>query len=265
MENEEKKNRKAKETSEEKKALLTEDAALGEIASDKIFEDDPELARELAENRKIQEKAREYKELQEARKRQKRKRLIIIMICILIIVIASVLGYKYYQKVQAEKNSEAEVKVSDGQELVYAEIDTIVGNNITVNLLSEGSNGVGTTEVYAADENAEHSAEASSEGMSSDGANLEGKTSGDAQSSGAPSGDMPSGNNGGMEMAMGSHQNGSAYTETGETAEYQIPVGTSVITKLGTSATFTSLSNGDIIAIALEEGTDIIDKIWIVE
>ena len=74
MEKETNKNRKTKETSEEKKALLTEDAALGEIASDKIFEDDPELARELAEDRKIQEKAREYKALQEARKKQKRKK-----------------------------------------------------------------------------------------------------------------------------------------------------------------------------------------------
>ena len=73
MEKETTKNRKVKETSEEKKALMTEDAALGEIASDRIFEDDPELARELAEDRKIQERAREYKALQEERKRQKRK------------------------------------------------------------------------------------------------------------------------------------------------------------------------------------------------
>ena len=33
----------------EKMAELTEDKALGEVASEKIFEDDPELARELAE------------------------------------------------------------------------------------------------------------------------------------------------------------------------------------------------------------------------
>ena len=57
----------------------------------------------------------------------------------------------------------------------------------------------------------------------------------------------------------------SSYTGTGETTQLQIPVGTEVITKLGTKATFTSISSGNVLAIALEKGTDIIDKVWIVE
>lgn len=210
MEKETTKNRKVKETSEEKKALMTEDAALGEIASDRIFEDDPELARELAEDRKIQERAREYKALQEERKRQKRKRIIIILIVVMVVILGITLGYKFYQKIQAEQNSEAQIRVSEGQELIYAEIELIVGNNISVSLVSEN-------------------------------------------------GEQPQ--EGSMEKMGG----GSSYVSTGENAQYQIPVGTTVITKLGTSATFTSLSSGNIIAVALESGTDVIDKIWVVE
>ncbi len=210
MEKETNNNRKIKETSEEKKALLTEDAALGEIASDKIFEDDPELARELAEDRKIQEKAREYKALQEARKKQKRKKIIIIVSVVLVIAIAAFTGYRFYQNVQAQKNSEAQIKISEDQELVYAQIDSIVGNNINVSLVSENTD----------------------------------------QS---------------KENEKGGFSNESSYVSTGETVLYQIPVGTKVITKLGTSATFTSLSKENVIAIALEKGTEIIDKIWVIE
>ena len=137
MEKDTNNSRKAKETSEEKKALLTEDAALGDIASDKIFEDDPELAKELAEDRKIQEKAREYKALQEARKRRRRKRLLIALLVLIAIGTASYLGYEHYQKVLAKQNSEVLVIAQEGQEIVYAEIESIVGNNISVSILSD--------------------------------------------------------------------------------------------------------------------------------
>ena len=65
--------KKKRETSAEKKAMISEDVALGDIASDKIFEADPELAKELEEDRKIQARALEYKEkkLQRAQKRKK--------------------------------------------------------------------------------------------------------------------------------------------------------------------------------------------------
>ena len=52
--------------------------------------------------------------------------------------------------------------------------------------------------------------------------------------------------------------------DTGEEKIYQIPVGTTVITRLGSEATFSSISAGNNLALALEEGTDTIDKIWIV-
>jgi len=300
MEKDTNNSRKAKETSEEKKALLTEDSALGDIASEKIFEDDPELAKELAEDRKIQEKAREYKALQEARKRRRRKRLLIALLVLIAIGTASYLGYEHYQKVLAEQNSEAQVIAQEGQEIVYAEIESIVGNNISVSILSEAGDSADNTDntdntdsdLEAEDpvdkDSSESTDEQDSEGKeagqqsmdegpgmnggsgpdteSSVGTKMNGGSGPDMGSTDGPQMGGASGQSSGSSMmAMGSQDSGSSYVSTGETAEYQIPVGTVIITKLGTSATFTSLSTGDVIAIAVEEGTDVIDKIWIVE
>lgn len=58
------------------------------------------------------------------------------------------------------------------------------------------------------------------------------------------------------------------YTETDETSQMQIPVGTEVETKLGTITTFSRLSNGDIIKMLLQKddtGTNALLKIWIME
>ncbi len=213
--------KKKRETSAEKKAMISEDVALGDIASDKIFEADPELAKELEEDRKIQARALEYKEKKLQRAKKRKKRLIISLVIIVILSASGFLGYKYYQQKKAAENSEAIVAVSDGQELVYASVTLVAGNNITVDILQETTS------------SAEESAETT---------------------------DMkPSG------MKAGRSDAGSSYTETGESTQYQIPVGTVVITKLGTSATFSSISTGNVLAIALEEGTDIIDKVWIIE
>lgn len=56
------------------------------------------------------------------------------------------------------------------------------------------------------------------------------------------------------------------YTETGETMEYRIPVGTDVETRLGSITTFSRLASGDRIAILFDtaEQEEFIRKIWIV-
>jgi hypothetical protein len=293
--------KKKRVMSEEKKAMLTEDAALGEIASDEIFERDPELAKELAEDRKIQERALEYKKKQEERAKKRKKRIIIILIVIVIIAIASFAGYKIYKAKKDAENSEAIVQATEDQELVYAEITKIAGNNITVTLLEEqdsatvaGSDGAESSAPQmgeaedTASEDAAIAEDSSDEGSSESGeagsndSQKSGKggmggpqsgeaPSGDMPSGEAPSGEMPSGENdmasgGQMPSAeSGESTNVVTYVETETGVEYQIPVGTSVITKLGTSATFSSLSTGDVIAIALEKGTDIIDKVWIIQ
>ncbi len=54
-------------------------------------------------------------------------------------------------------------------------------------------------------------------------------------------------------------------TESGEEKAYEIPVGTDVITRLGTVTTFSKLSEGNNVAILLEKGTDIVKSVWITE
>ncbi len=54
-------------------------------------------------------------------------------------------------------------------------------------------------------------------------------------------------------------------TESGEEKVYEIPVGTDVVTRLGTITTFSKLSEGNNVAILLEKGTDIVKSVWITE
>lgn len=53
-------------------------------------------------------------------------------------------------------------------------------------------------------------------------------------------------------------------TDSKEPHSYQIPVGTQVVTRLGTVTTFSRLSEGNSVAILVKEGTDNIKKVWIV-
>ncbi len=311
------KNNNIKKTSDEKKALLTEDVALGEVSSDKIFENDPELAKELAEDRKIQEKAREYKNLLEERKRQKRKVILITLAGTAAVILVILLSVRYYKQKYNEANSEAEITITEDQELVYGEITSIAGNNITIRVqqgnAAEGNDdaaGNDAEENFGADGSQRKGAgrkeaqgdESQAQGEGSQAQGDESQTQGEgSQAQGDESqtqdegsqGEKPEGGPGAgqrkpkgaaeentgensdfaqdnmenSESEQGNAENSeSAETEdtAGETMELQIPVGTTVITRLGTTTTFTSLSKDDVVAIALEAGTQTIDKIWIV-
>lgn len=54
-------------------------------------------------------------------------------------------------------------------------------------------------------------------------------------------------------------------TESGETKDYEIPVGTEVITRLGTTTTFLRLAEGNRVALLLRKGTGTIMAVQIVE
>lgn len=93
--------------------------------------------------------------------------------------------------------------------------------------------------------------------------------------SGGDGGSMPSGGSGSMPSMPGgasgtsgsaaSPMNQTQYTETGETKEYEIPVGTDVTTMLGATTTFAKLKTGNVIGIVTEAGTDNILRIKIVQ
>ena len=144
---------------------------------------------------------------------------------------------------------------------------TIVGNEIETALL-EGTapEQTGTDGTQTVDD-AMTSEGTAEEGMP-DGGTAEGELQGGMPDSGTAEGGTPDGGlpqQDASGFAAGGQSGRSAYTETGATKSWQIPVGTDVITSLGVTTTFSRLSAGDVIAVLTEEGTDNILKIWIVE
>ncbi|MCD8037516.1 MAG: hypothetical protein LUE96_00250 [Lachnospiraceae bacterium] len=134
-------------------------------------------------------------------KMNKRKIITIIIVVLLIAAVAGGAAY-YLLAVKASSDSSATdtvdtVVLESGQSIVYAQLTSVLGNNITY---------------LVAEKNEENS----------------------------------------------------TYTATEETGELQIPVGTDVITKLGTTTTFVRLSTGNTIAM-LMQGDDGVMKIWIVQ
>ena len=293
---------KKNETSLEKKTMITEDTALGEIASDKIFEKDPELAKELAEDRKILERAQEYKE-KKTKQAQRRKKNILVVF--LIIALSAAGGTAYYmQQKKASQVSLTDITITSSQELVYAKITQIVGNEISASVVTKDAE---NEEASAGNDQSSISGSGDSTAHGQNGARQDEAAKGESTSSmqesataggsmpsiqgsaqnggsmpsmqgGAPAGgSMPSmqngaPNGGSMPSMQGGAPNASgvgtsvtSYTETGEDVSYEIPVGTVVVTKLGTEATFSSLSAGDVIAVAVEKNTEVIDRIWIVQ
>ena len=293
---------KKNEISPEKKTMITEDTALGEIASDKIFEKDPELAKELAEDRKILERAQEYKE-KKTKQAQRRKKNILVVF--LIIALSAAGGTAYYmQQKKASQVSLTDITITSSQELVYAKITQIVGNEISASVVTKDAE---NEEASAGNDQSSISGSGDSTAHGQNGARQDEAAKGESTSSmqesataggsmpsiqgsaqnggsmpsmqgGAPTGgSMPSMQNGaptggsmpsmqgGAPNASGVGTSVTSYTETGEDVSYEIPVGTVVVTKLGTEATFSSLSAGDVIAVAVEKNTEVIDRIWIVQ
>ena len=281
---------KKNETSLEKKTMITEDTALGEIASDKIFEKDPELAKELAEDRKILERAQEYKE---KKTRQAKKRKKNILVVFLIIALSAAGGTAYYmQQKKASQVSLTDITTTSSQELVYAKITKIVGNEVSASVVTRdaanentsGSNQHGSSagsgdsntkvqdstrqdESVKGESTSSRHARATAGGSMSSmrGSAAEGGSMPSMQGGAAAGGSMPSMQGGAPGNMSGTGTSVISYTETGETASYEIPVGTTVVTKLGTETTFSSLSAGDVIAVAVEKNTGVIDRIWIVQ
>lgn len=281
---------KKNEISPEKKTMITEDTALGEIASDKIFEKDPELAKELAEDRKILERAQEYKE---KKTRQAKKRKKNILVVFLIIALSAAGGTAYYmQQKKASQVSLTDITTTSSQELVYAKITKIVGNEVSASVVTRdaanentsGSNQHGSSagsgdsntkvqdstrqdESVKGESTSSRHARATAGGSMSSmrGSAAEGGSMPSMQGGAAAGGSMPYMQGGAPGNMSGTGTSVISYTETGETASYEIPVGTTVVTKLGTETTFSSLSAGDVIAVVVEKNTGVIDRIWIVQ
>lgn len=208
-------------------------------------------------------------------------------------LLAAAGGFFFWQKSNADA-AEGAVVIEAGEngEIIYAQIDNIVGNDIDVSIMAETASGSGNTGQNVSGQNAVESGNAGQE--------ISGRENGvwdmpDGMPQGMPA-DMSDGTPQGMPggypadgagvMGNGGDEGGnstrsstrnstkgstgnnagsvSAFIDTGETRSFEIPAGTQVITKLGVETTFSRLSAGNIIALLLEKGTDNILKIWVV-
>jgi hypothetical protein len=225
------------DSNDNKKVLSTDAPEFSAAAEDKAGE---EVHVSLTEEEIAANKA--AADLQKKKKKKKRRNRIIVIIVIVLAATIAYGSYKYklYQEELAAEEADV-LAVSDGEELIYGEITSIIGNDMTISVLETGDDSSASME--------------SSDTAISDG-----------QTMGAPTG-APTGTSGmtGENMGGASTSDQQAFTETGETAEYEIPVGTDVTTRLGSTTTFSKLSSGDVVGIILEDGTDNILRIKIVE
>lgn len=211
------------------------------------------------------------------KKRRRRKRLLIVLAVLICFLAAGGSALLFRQRSLRASQETVRIEAGEGETITYARIDTIVGNEIEVSLLKEASDGSEKEEQAEAGtqtpdmeppEGNGPASELSEEDMSDgsgtapEGGMPDGSGFMPDDSGFAPGGDMP--DEAGF-PPEGNQTDRASYVETGEMREWQIPVGTDVITTLGVDTTFSRLSAGDVIAVLTEADTDNILKIWIVQ
>lgn len=200
-----------------------------------------------------------------------KKRKVLLFVLLVFFIAAGIGAYfACSQKIKAAESSQ-EIVLEEGQELLYAKITSISGNEMVYALLEEqtvdftepenakGRSGMPSGKKMSADENPLNSENPLNGEMPSGGERPTGDASSNKRNKRTPD-NAPSENM--QNRAM------TTYTETGKTGQIQIPVGTDVETKLGTITTFSRLSNGDTIRMLLQKvdnGGEELLKIWIVE
>ena len=199
----------------------------------------------------------------EKNKKRKKKFFISTGVFLLFIIIGTFYWYTQIRETETEVESSDNIQVASNQELVLGQITVINGNEMTFVLVEESENTESTsqqtergTRLPVADETA----------------------SGETVSGEMPTGEMPAGETSAGEMAAGEMPTGEipteetsessdvTYTALDEERTMMIPVGTEVVTKLGTVTTFSRLASGDVMKILTEKSgdEDVILKIWIV-
>ncbi len=256
---------------------------------------DENAARAEREWKREEEAAnRAARELQE-KKKKRRKKIRIAVLLLVVIAAAGIFGGFRYRQYQEEKAAqEADVlALADGDELVYGKITKAVGNDIIVTVLEVKSDAASGDEekddteadISTAGEKPEQGSVPDSgtsgapQGMGEQGGAAPDQNS-QGGAPGAAASDMGEQNSAdgqgvrsqettnsqsGQPQGMASAQNALQYTETSQTKEYEVPVGTEVTTRLGATTSFSRLSVGNIVGIVVQSNTDNILRIKIVE
>ncbi len=225
------------------------------------------------------------------KRKKRRKRKIIIIILILLIIIISVVVYQI-KKSETEsttvESSEAAV-AGENQEIILGEILEISGNEMTFTLVEEEESTDSSEDSKKGEgpNSGMQRGQQTGESQSIDGANEQAGEGGVPDQSSMDTSEGMQMNNGEMPDMSGMQSDDEASTKessksgemmpeaTIETKTYRslgeeriatIPVGTDVITKLGTVTTFARLAAGDVVQMLTEKDGDgdVIIKMWIV-
>ncbi|MDD2971500.1 MAG: hypothetical protein PHE02_05145 [Lachnospiraceae bacterium] len=211
------------------------------------------------------------------KKKKKKRRKLLIFLLVLILVICGAVGF--YLKKQADAKADTvesseDVVPAENQELIIGQITSIQGNEITYDLVEEDASENSTEERAGA------ASSASSENMQGgEMPDMSSDDTSDRSTGNMTSGDMPDMSSGAMPDMGGEEGTTDAampapsmlvtktYHSLGkEPCETMIPVGTDVVTKLGTTTSFARLATGDVVQMLMERDGDdkVIIKMWIV-
>ena len=184
----------------------------------------------------------------EKNKKRKKKFFISTGVFLLFIIIGTFFWYTQIRETETEVESSDNIQVASNQELVLGQITVINGNEMTFVLVEESENTESTSQQTERGTRQPVSDETAS---------------GETVSGEMPAGEMPTGE---IPTEETSESSDVTYTALDEERTMVIPVGTEVVTKLGTVTTFSRLASGDIMKILTEKSDDedIILKIWIV-
>lgn len=166
--------------------------------------------------------------------------------------------------------------LKENQEIVYGQIETIVGNDMTIALAEAEETEVqgkalsqGTEKTTSTDKEGQEpdmgEMPSGGDGSFPEGMPSQGGMPGQAQEDGEQSDSQ--GKKDTRENEEQDTQKVTTYALTGETKNMRIPVGTTVTTSLGTTTTFSRLAAGDMVKLVVQKENDkdeIIVGIWIV-
>ena len=188
-------------------------------------------------------------------KMSKKKKMGIFVVVAFILTMIGTSVYYVVFRVQTEEGYAAEITAGENQTVMTAQVTTIYGNEITVEYVEEVPLGTESENGGSSNDSA-----IPSRGDNSTMPDMSGDSS-------FPDMNMRNSNTTENSNITTQETETSVYYQTtGETGTYTIPVGTSVITKLGNTTTFSRLAGGDVIKVLVEdtEKGQVVVGIWIV-
>ena len=227
------------------------------------------------------------------KRRKRKKRKVIITVVLLLIMIAGIIVYQIKKNEEESTTIESseDVVAGENQEIILGEISEINGNEMTFTLVEEEESTETESEASGRGDKKSGSAPTdeaqTGETQSIEGKNVQSNGVQMASQNGEDTSQMVDMSNGQMPDMSEMPTDGEASTEGGsqnnqtmpttmpETKTYRslgeertasIPVGTDVVTKLGTTTTFARLAAGDVVQMLTEKvgEEDVIIKMWIV-